>query len=217
MFERLIQETESKAIPAAITMLNQQHRMHSRLCQFPSTKFYDGKLLTAPGIDKERIIPNAIFQRKSPVKFVPVRDGKEQRLKSGSWYNEVEIGYVLKAIKDLTAKAGKEKLSGQDITVLTPYRAQLARIQIQLRNAWQGSDPPPEVCSIDGYQGRENEIIIFSAVRCGPSLGFCDDARRVNVLLTRAKRGLVIVGDRKTLTKSIIWKEWIEMADDEKK
>jgi superfamily I DNA and/or RNA helicase len=118
-----------------------------------------------------------------------------------------------KTIKDLTKKAGEESIKGEDITILTPYRAQQARIQIQLRNVWQESTSPPEVCSIDGYQGRENEIIVFSAVRCGSSLGFCDDARRINVLLTRAKRGFVAVGDRKTLMRSGIWREWIEMAD----
>ena len=215
LFERLLSETEANAIPAAVTMLNQQHRMHSKLCQFPSKQFYDDKLLTATGIDGARLIPQAIFGRKSPIKFVPVKDGKEQRMKSGSWYNEVEIGYILKAVKDLTNQSGEQNLKGENITILTPYRAQQARIQIQLRNAWQQSDPPPEVCSIDGYQGRENEIIVFSAVRCGSSLGFCDDCRRINVLLTRAKRGLVVVGDCTTLMRSRIWREWIQMAEQE--
>lgn len=215
LFERLLLETESKTTAAAVTMLNQQHRMHSKLCQFPSKTFYDEKLLTAPGVDKSRPIPNAVFGGKSPIKFVPVKNGREQRMKSGSWYNEVEIGYVLKIIKELTNKTGKDKLKGHDITILTPYRAQQARIQIQLRSTWEKTDPLPEVCSIDGYQGRENEIIVFSAVRCGSSLGFCDDARRINVLLTRAKRGLVVLGDRNSLRKSGIWKQWVDMVERE--
>jgi superfamily I DNA and/or RNA helicase len=95
LFERLLLETESNVIPAATTMLNQQHRMHSKLCEFPSNRFYDGKLLTACGVDNARKIPHVIFNKKSPIMFIPVKDGKEQRMKSGSWYNEVEIGYVL--------------------------------------------------------------------------------------------------------------------------
>lgn len=213
LFERLLSETESKKIPAAVTMLDQQHRMHSKLCEFPSKQFYHGMLLTAPGIDKTRCIPRAVFGDKSPVKFVPVKNGKEQRMKSGSWFNEVEIVVVLDVIKTLTkADIAADNLKGKDITILTPYRAQQVRIQMQLRNAWKEETmgPSPEVCSIDGYQGRENEIVVFSAVRCGSSLGFCDDARRINVLLTRARRGLVVVGDHDTLMRSRIWRAWLE-------
>jgi len=211
LFERLLSETELKKIPAVLTMLNEQQRMHSKLCEFPSKQFYQGMLLTAPGIDKTRPIPRVVFGNKSPVKFVPVKDGKEQRMKSGSWFNEVEISVVLDVIKTLTNNEAKDNLKGNDITILTPYRAQQSRIQMQLRNAWkEESDAPPEVCSIDGYQGKENEIIVFSAVRCGSSLGFCDDARRINVLLTRARRGLVVVGDRDTLMRSRIWRGWLE-------
>mmetsp|Transcript_22405 Transcript_22405/g.54251 ORF Transcript_22405/g.54251 Transcript_22405/m.54251 type:complete len:481 (-) Transcript_22405:97-1539(-) len=215
LFERLISEAESNIIHVPIIMLSQQHRMHSKLCQFPSSTFYDGKLLTVHGIDKERSTPSVVFGGKSPLKFVPVNNGREQRMTSGSWYNEVEVGLVLDMIKKLTKEDnGKNAIHPAHITVLTPYRAQQARIQLQLKNIWNGDvDQPPEVCSIDGYQGRENEIIVFSAVRCGSLLGFCDDERRINVLLTRAKCGLVVIGDRQTLKKSSIWNKWINTAE----
>ena len=58
------------------------------------------------------------------------------------------------------------------------------------------------VRTIDSWQGREKEFIIFSATRCNSKgdIGFIKDDRRMNVALTRAKHGLIIVGNARTLS-----------------
>mmetsp|Transcript_11941 Transcript_11941/g.20231 ORF Transcript_11941/g.20231 Transcript_11941/m.20231 type:complete len:99 (+) Transcript_11941:95-391(+) len=60
---------------------------------------------------------------------------------------------------------------------------------------------PVEVKSVDGYQGRERDIIIFSAVRSNRNgdVGFLKDWRRMNVALTRSRSALILVGDLTTL------------------
>ncbi len=65
------------------------------------------------------------------------------------------------------------------------------------------------VSTIDGFQGREGDIVVFSTVRCNTEgdIGFVEDERRLNVAWTRPKLGLIVIGDRRTLeTTSALWK-----------
>lgn len=71
-----------------------------------------------------------------------------------------------------------------------------------------------EVNTVDGYQGREKEIIIISMVRSNKNgrIGFLSDLRRLNVSLTRARRKLVIIGDSETLKAHPSYRRLIEYS-----
>lgn len=91
---------------------------------------------------------------------------------------------------------------------MTPYSAQVKHVtelaQTRLR-PFNAADL--EIQSVDAYQGREKELILISAVRSNRQgkVGFLGDWRRLNVAITRAKRGIVVVGDPRTLRHDPHW------------
>lgn len=127
-----------------------------------------------------------------------------------SKYNTLEITCVIALLKSFLKQ---NDVTAQQIGVLTPYDAQKSFLRRQINQLENGS--LIDVDSVDGFQGKEKELIIFSAVRSNPSkeLGFVNDPRRMNVMITRARRGLIIIGDRFSLMNDTAnWLPFIEWA-----
>ena len=86
----------------------------------------------------------------------------------------------------------------EQIGIITPYHAQRGYVSSYMaRNGALRTDlyDDIEVASVDAFQGREKDIIILSCVRSNEKqgIGFLKDQRRLNVALTRAKYGLIIL------------------------
>jgi regulator of nonsense transcripts 1 len=124
-----------------------------------------------------------------------------------SYWNEPEAQRVVALIKDILTDDDPEV---KTIGIITPYNAQVQLIKGMIASdrdlqEMLGRLPATiEVKSVDGYQGRERDLIIFSAVRSNRqgTIGFLHDWRRMNVALTRAKNGLVVLGDLTTLSEA---------------
>ena len=89
----------------------------------------------------------------------------------------------------LEARRALEMLPPQyqdDVVVITPYAAQVERLQRRMPASVQ-------TYTVDSYQGREAAVVLLSTVRTDGG-GFWSDPRRVNVAVTRAKHQLVVVG-----------------------
>ena len=76
-----------------------------------------------------------------------------------------------------------------------------------------------QISTVDAFQGHERGFILFSCVRSNPDnkVGFLSDRRRLNVALTRAKYGLVVVGDKEVLRRGggALWKNYIDFLESE--
>merc|ERR1712127_62514 len=194
-------------------MLDTQYRMHPSIAMFPSDLFYGGKLLNGVTAPERRPLAGFPWPREEfPVAFVPVPHGIE--MDDGvSKMNEAEAAAAADAVATLLQGG---QCSASDIAVVTPYAAQVRLIRRLTRKLVSGP-PYVEVSSTDGFQGREKEAVIFSAVRSNDygTVGFVSDWRRVNVSFTRARRGLVVIGNDVTLRRGDpdTWMPWLSWAD----
>jgi superfamily I DNA and/or RNA helicase len=91
-----------------------------------------------------------------------------------------------------------------NIGVISPYNAQVNLIKKLIRSKQEFEGFPVEVSTVDGFQGREKEVIIISMVRSNNSkeIGFLSNERRMNVAVTRAKRLCVLICDSGTVNKN---------------
>ncbi|UKZ73086.1 hypothetical protein TrVFT333_000727 [Trichoderma virens FT-333] len=213
LFERLI-NLKINPIP-----LKTQYRMHPCLSEFPSNMFYDGTLQN--GITHEQRVRKDV-DFPWPVTEMPMmfwsNIGHEEISTSGTSYlNRTEASNVEKTVTRFF-KAG---VKPSEIGVITPYEGQRSYIVSTMQNSGTYKKElykDVEVASVDAFQGREKDFIVLSCVRSNDNqgIGFLSDPRRLNVALTRAKYGLVILGNPKVLSKHELWHNLLAHFKDRK-
>ncbi|KAJ1919672.1 ATP-dependent RNA helicase [Mycoemilia scoparia] len=192
--------------------LEVQYRMHPCLSEFPSNYFYEGSLqngVSAP----ERLRPEVDFpwpSPQNPMMMYSCLGSEEVAANGSSFLNRVEAANCEKVVSRLL-KAG---IKPEQIGIITPYEGQRSWMVQQLSSAGcMSADVCTriEILSVDAFQGREKDYIILSCVRSNDrqGIGFLNNPRRLNVALTRAKYGLVILGNPKVLSRNQLWRELI--------
>jgi len=220
-FER--QKLTKKGTPIA-RRLTEQRRMHPAIAKIVSDCFYGGELTTNPKISAlyRSATPYPIAGTwSSGVHFKPITffDLPYVRLDPSCgcedhrppWNNPKEADAVITAISKLKV-VGKTSDSEKPprLAILSPYREQVKLIKRkieqrsdELKNLSQFRSPFPDeqYCgTVDSFQGDEADVVVISLVRNNhhstptKALGFLQDDRRTNVLLSRAKWMMIIVG-----------------------
>lgn len=200
LFEALIHDALEQR-PEAVHSLTTQHRMHPAIGNLVSEVFYDGSL--RHGVTGE--------QRQHGLDWIPrpvmwystaILSNRKEIRRGNSFANQAEVDYIerlLEHMNDSYAELGEHR----EVGIIAGYAAQVEALEAHLRpkarSRWGALDV--EIATVDGFQGRDRDIVMYSAVRSNESrtIGFLRDRRRLNVGLSRARQLLIIVGDPVTL------------------
>jgi len=186
--------------PANRRMLTMQHRMVPALGDLISQCFYPGELESAD-------VPAPTWVRglqPRPVTWFTTHllPNHQERLSgrdSPSVLNRIEareVGNFLKRIDFLLA--GQRVDAAISVLILAPYRAQIAELhRVVAGIAFKAPGLEVEVNTVDAAQGREADVLVFSATRSNDTgtMGFVRDIARANVALSRGRFMLAIFGD----------------------
>ncbi|XP_050325111.1 putative helicase MOV-10 isoform X2 [Bactrocera neohumeralis] len=185
------------------TRLCRNFRSHPAIVKLFNELYYDNKLESMASIENTNLAAKwkGLHDPNFPILFHAVNGREQYDEDSSSFYNWEEGELVLKYVDDLL-KSGLgdgRKLEETDIGIISPYRSQCISIQEDLNNHFKIQI---ETGSVETYRGKEKAVIIVSFVRSRyKSLGFLRNPKRLNVVLSRAKSLLILIGNDVTLSK----------------
>ena len=177
--------------------LDETWRLHPRICAFTSELFYEGRLRSRAGLERQAINGATPFAGAG-LFYVPVDHEGNQNS------SPEEVDAVARIAESLLApdvtwtdsKGNARKLQPSDILVVAPYNAQVAALTARL--------PALRVGTVDKFQGQEAPVVIYSmasssAIDAPRGMGFLFNPNRLNVATSRAQCVSILVAARRLL------------------
>ena len=209
--------------PEAVTLLKTQYRMNDDIMRFSSNYFYNGQVESAPDVRFR-----GILDLDTPMEWIDTSEYSEKLDNSddselsfkeefvGESYgriNKAEGLLTLHVLQSYFERIGKQRLLDEriDVGLISPYRAQVQYLRrlLMKREYFKPFRRQISVNTVDGFQGQERDVIVISLVRSNDEgqIGFLRDLRRMNVAITRARMKVIILGNRKTLTRHPFYRQ----------
>ncbi|MDE7181007.1 MAG: AAA family ATPase [Muribaculaceae bacterium] len=209
--------------PESVSLLTVQYRMRSEIMEFPNRWFYQGKMEAA-----REVADRSILDLDSAVEWVDTsrmasaisdssysekenESGEAETYAEKLWgpnggrVNVDEALLTISVLLDYLKKIGIKRVLEEkiDISVISPYKAQVGYLRKLIKHSpdFKLIRKLITVNTVDGFQGRESDIVVISLVRSNEKgdIGFLRDYRRMNVAITRARMKLIIIGNMQTL------------------
>ncbi len=211
-----LMEKATRLYPEAVTLLEEQYRMHTQIMEFSSRVFYDGRLTANVQVSTQILFPG-----DQPFVFIDTSGcGFDEKQEDYNISNSEEALFLLKHLRSYVSMVAEQQQldSFPSIGIISPYQEQIKTLEplIVQDDSMGIYRKNITVNTIDSFQGQERDIIYISLTRSNTEqkIGFLSDIRRMNVAMTRARKKLVIIGDGSTLSKSDFYLNLMHYAEE---
>lgn len=171
--------------------LEETWRLHPEICGYTSELFYDGKLRSKAGLEKQ-MIRSPGQTRGAGLRYLPVKhEGNQTCSPEEAHAVHALVSDLLESKASWVDRDGREReIMLDDILIIAPYNAQVFEIQKHL--------PRGRVGTVDKFQGQEAPVAIYSMATSSSSeaprgMEFLYSPNRLNVATTRAKCVSILV------------------------
>jgi DNA polymerase III delta prime subunit len=215
--------TTDASVGAAAGMLTMQHRMHPDIGTLISDSYYEGKIVNATTGNDGRPLARVLHGLNRPMPIegrAIVWLDTPWCVENPAWTEERSVPYTnvgeAVALCEFIASLGGRSSADEplDLALLSPYNHQVKLLRDELRRRElptgivakrhhrrrrDQEDTTEPAFTVDSFQGAQADIVGISLVRNndqppGEGLGFLAESSRINVLLSRAERLLVLAG-----------------------
>jgi len=203
----------------AFANLIRNYRSHPAILAVPSALFY-ADTLEPEATDTDRLALWSEWQgMRWPVLFH--NNGSEDELEKdgGGWYN---IGEAQIACRYAALLVQTGLVAAGEVCIMSPFKAQVRRIRKTIREQQYGSLWSVNVGPTEAFQGLEKGVVILCITRSKQRFvnkdkeldwGIIGMPNKMNVALTRAKFGLIVIGKRELLLKDPNWKSFLDFCE----
>ena len=186
-------------------------RLHPAICSFTSELFYEERLVSLGGLDRQNIDAPAPFSGAG-LWFVPVvHEGNQS-------YSMEEIDRVAEITETLTQPGSTwtdrdgslRPLTIKDVLIVAPYNNQVNRLTDRL--------PGAKVGTVDKFQGQDEAVVIYSMTTSTPEdaprgMEFLYNLHRFNVATSRAFCACILVGSPRLFSPECRTPRQMELAN----
>jgi len=201
--EHLVKGDEAAGQQATIAaerglFIEHTRRMHPEVCRFTSEQFYDGKLVSLPGLEGQALHALPPFDRSGLYHLAVAHEGRSNRAPEEAAAVARLIEGWLAAAAEWTDREGlRRPLRLEDVLVVAPYNAQVALLRELLPNG-------ARVGTVDKFQGQQAPVVIYSMTTSSPEeaprgMEFLYSLERLNVATSRAQCACVLVASPRLL------------------
>ena len=194
--------------------LIRNYRSHPAILAVPNALFYHETLLPEAA-ETNSLLSWDGWTGPWPALFGH-HDGKDEiETDGGGWYNLSEIKEAQAAVFSLL----RSKLATQnEICIMSPFSAQVRRLRQHFRSVGLHD---VNIGPMEAFQGLESRVVILCTTRSRTrfldqdrtrDFGIIHEPRRFNVAITRAKHGLIVLGNREVLSVDPYWRAFLDFC-----
>jgi putative helicase MOV10L1/helicase MOV-10 len=202
----------------AFANLNRNYRSHPAILAVPSFLFYNDTL-EPEATDTDRLVSWDGWKGKGwPILLHHNNSDDDLETDGGGWYNkgeaEIACGYAARLVKS-------GLVDQNEICIMSPFKSQVQCLRKTIRERKFGSLWEVDIGPMEAFQGLERGVVILCTTRSRQRYvakdqeldwGVIGLPNKMNVALTRAKFGLIIIGKKDVLMEDFYWKTFFEFC-----